>query len=321
MINWGIIGLGNIGRKFFECFDFSSTEINLAGYASKSNSKKNSLISKNIQKFDSYEELIESKNIDAVYISTLNNLHKDLILLALKNNKKILCEKPLTINLKEAEEIRNCIKDKKDTLFEAIAYRSHPQTHSLKKILLDKDIGEVKKIESNFGFKIRKINKESRLFKKEFGGGSILDLGCYPISFFNLFLDKGNQPQIIESEVNYCETNVDIDAKILLKLNDTIQAKAKVSLRENLQNNCKIYCDNATITVPEPWLPSSSTYIEIETKSRYYKEIIKSKLDSYASQLNLVSNVFKGKLNSENYLVDIDESFKISKTIDLWLKN
>ena len=321
MINWGIIGLGNIGRKFFECFDFSNTEINLAGYASKSNSKKNSLISKNIQKFDSYEELIESKNIDAVYISTLNNLHKDLILLALKNNKKILCEKPLTINLKEAEEIRNCIKDKKDTLFEAIAYRSHPQTHSLKKILLDKDIGEVKKIESNFGFKIRKINKESRLFKKEFGGGSILDLGCYPISFFNLFLDKGNQPQIIESEVNYCETNVDIDAKILLKLNDTIQAKAKVSLRENLQNNCKIYCDNATITVPEPWLPGSSTYIEIETKSRYYKEIIKSKLDSYASQLNLVSNVFKGKLNSENYLVDIDESFKISKTIDLWLKN
>ena len=321
MINWGIIGLGNIGRKFLECFDFSNTEINLAGYASKSNSKKNSLISKNIQKFDSYEELIESKNIDAVYISTLNNLHKDLILLALKNNKKILCEKPLTINLKEAEEIRNCIKDKKDTLFEAIAYRSHPQTHSLKKILLDKDIGEVKKIESNFGFKIRKINKESRLFKKEFGGGSILDLGCYPISFFNLFLDKGNQPQIIESEVNYCETNVDIDAKILLKLNDTIQAKAKVSLRENLQNNCKIYCDNATITVPEPWLPGSSTYIEIETKSRYYKEIIKSKLDSYASQLNLVSNVFKGKLKSENYLVDIDESFKISKTIDLWLKN
>ena len=82
MINWGILGLGNIGRKFFECFDFSSTEINLAGYASKSNSKKNRLISKNIQKFDSYEELIESKNIDAVYISTLNNLHKDLILLA-----------------------------------------------------------------------------------------------------------------------------------------------------------------------------------------------------------------------------------------------
>ena len=96
--------------------------------------------------------------------------------------------------------------------------------------------------------------------------------------------------------------------------------------RENLQNNCKIYCDNATITVPEPWLPSSSTHIEIETKSRYYKEIIKSKLDSYASQLNLVSNVFKGKLNSENYLVDIDESFKISKTtcrrfIDLKFRN
>ena len=85
MINWGIIGLGNIGRKFFECFDFSNTEINLAGYASKSNSKKNSLISKNIQKFDSYEELIESKNIDAVYISTLNNLRSEALILKHRN--------------------------------------------------------------------------------------------------------------------------------------------------------------------------------------------------------------------------------------------
>tara|TARA_B110001452_G_scaffold264601_1_gene267857 strand:+ start:1064 stop:2029 length:966 start_codon:yes stop_codon:yes gene_type:complete len=321
MINWGILGMGNIGRKFFECFNHLSPEINLVGYASKSNSKKNSLIFKNLKKFDSYEELIESKSIDAVYISTLNNSHKDLILLALKNDKKILCEKPLAMNLKEVEEIRDALKNKKDTLFEAIAYRSHPQTYSIKKILLDKDIGEVKKIESNFGFKIRKINKESRLFKKEFGGGSIMDLGCYPISFFNLFLDKEKQAQIIESEVNYCETSVDIDAKILLKLNDTIEAKAKVSLRENLQNNCKIYCDNAVITVPEPWLPSNSTYVEIKSKSRYYKEIIKSNMDSYKSQLNLVSNVFKGKLKSETYLVNIDESLKISKIIDLWSKN
>ena len=319
MINWGVLGLGNMGRQFINCFINSIPEVNLVGVASKSNSKLDYLKSKiNFQEFDSYESLIDSKNIDAIYIATLNNTHKNLAHTAIEKKKRILCEKPVGLNFNEVKNLQNIIKNEKNTFFEAIAYRSHPQTLFLMNLLKDKEFGEIKKIESNFGFKVKKIDNSSRLFDKSLGGGSILDLGCYPISFFNLFSKQKNHMKILEKKVNYCETLVDIDAEISLDIGQDIKAFGKVSLRENLQNISKIYCENATITVSQPWLPQEKTFIEIETRSRYYKHIISSDKNVYAHQVRNISDAFMNKTN--NLLVDIDESIQISKIIDLWLK-
>ena len=321
MINWGIIGFGKMGRIFLECFKNVDPKINLVGFASNTNSGGKKFENKNLIKFNSYEELIKSNKIDAIYISTLNNTHKGLVELAAKNKKKILCEKPLGLNYNEVIDVSKALENQNDTFFEAITYRAHPQTSILKEVLSNKEIGKIKKIDSNFGFKIKKINKDSRLFKKEFGGGSILDLGCYPISFFNLFSNKENEIKILNIKKDYCETNVDVDAKINLKLNENIEAFAHVSFKENLRNICKIYCDNATIIVPEPWIPSKSNFIEVQSKSRYYKKMISSSKDCYTIQLNNVSDVFMGQNSSKKYLIDIKESLQISKILDLWSKN
>ena len=112
MVNWGIIGPGNMGKIFLHCFDHVNSNIILKAYASKSFSTIKKM-NKNIQKFDNYEKLIKDKSIDAIYISTLNNIHKDLVLLAIENNKKILCEKPLGINFNEVRELYESLKDKK----------------------------------------------------------------------------------------------------------------------------------------------------------------------------------------------------------------
>ena len=310
-----------MGRRFYECFNHADPKINLVGFTSNTNSVQKKLNNKIIKKFDSYDELIQSNNIDAVYISTLNNSHKDIVKLCAKYKKKILCEKPLGLNYNEVVELNEVLKNQNNSFFEAITYRAHPQTSILKEVLSNKEFGKIKKIESNFGFKVKKINKESRLFKKEFGGGSILDLGCYPISFFNLFLNRENEMKILNLKKDYCETNVDVDAKINLQLNENIEAFAHVSFKENLSNLCKIYCDNATIIVPEPWIPSKSNFIEVQSKSRYYKKMISSEKDCYTIQLNTVSNVFMGQNSSKKHLIDIKESLQISKILDLWLKN
>ncbi len=320
MINWGVLGLGNMGRQFINCFVKSTSQINLNGAASKSKTKLDLLKNKiNFQYYDSYESLINSANIDAIYIATLNNTHKDLAISAINNDKKILCEKPTGLNHKEVCDLQNVLKNKKNSFYEAIAYRSHPQTMFLMDLLKDKEIGKIKKIESFFGFKIKKIDKNSRLFNKELGGGSILDLGCYPISFFNLFNSQDNEMKIQESKVNLCETSVDIDAEIFLDINEDIKAFGKVSLKENLKNICRIYCENGIITIPHPWLPPEKTFIEIETKSRYHKNIINSDKNVYSHQVKKVSEAFMNKEN--NFLVDINESLQISKIIDTWLKN
>lgn len=257
--------------------------------------------------------------VDAIYISTLNNTHKDLVIEAIKNNKYILCEKPLGLNYDEVKELDIKLKDKKNFFNEAIAYRTHPQTSELLKILKDNEFGKIKKIESNFGFKVRKVKKDSRLFNKELGGGSILDLGCYPISFFNLFSNE-QEMKIVKSENNICETNVDIDGTISLKLNNEIDAYGKVSLRDNLNNMCKIYCENAQITLPEPWLPQKKTFIEVETKSRYYKKIVSTEKSVYEHQLESSTDFFSGKNSKLNLMIGIKQSLKISKIIDFWKK-
>ena len=312
MISWGIIGFGRMGRQYVDCFKTKSDLFKLSGISSKTSS--------NIKEFNfynSYEDLIKVKEIDAIYISTLNNTHRDLVILANNYNKKILCEKPLGMNFSEVQELHSLLKKKEEIFLEAIAYRAHPIIPTIFEILNDKEIGQIKKIESNFGFKVRKIKKESRLFNKKVGGGAILDLGCYPLSFFNLF-DKKKDIKVIKSNFELCETDVDIDGEISLKIDSKIDAIGKVSLKENLDNKCRIYCENAIITIPSPWLPTNKTFIEIETRSRYFKKLISSDKNVYQHLLETSSIFFSKKKEKPKFLVGIDESLKISKIIDLW---
>lgn len=312
MISWGIIGFGRMGRQYVDCFKIKSDLFRLSGVSSKTSSNI-----KELNFYNSYEDLIKVKEIDAIYISTLNNTHRELVILANNYNKKILCEKPLGMNFSEVQELHSLLKKKEEIFLEAIAYRAHPIIPTIFEILNDKEIGQIKKIESTFGFKVRKIKKESRLFNKKVGGGAILDLGCYPLSFFNLF-DKKKDIKVIESNFELCETDVDIDGEISLKIDSKIDAIGKVSLRENLENKCRIHCENALITIPSPWLPTNKTFVEIETKSRYYKRLISSNKNVYQHLLEASSIFFLKKENKSKFLVGIDESLKISKIIDLW---
>ena len=312
MISWGIIGFGRMGRQYVDCFKIKSDLFRLSGVSSKTSSNI-----KELNFYNSYEDLIKVKEIDAIYISTLNNTHRELVILANNYNKKILCEKPLGMNFSEVQELHTLLKKKEESFLEAIAYRAHPIIPIIFEILNDKEIGQIKKIESNFGFKVRKIKKESRLFNKKVGGGAILDLGCYPLSFFNLF-DKKKDIKVIKSNFELCETDVDIDGEISLKIDNRIDAIGKVSLRENLENKCRIHCENALITIPSPWLPTNKTFVEIETKSRYYKRLISSNKNVYQHLLEASSVFFLKKEKKSKFLVGIDESLKISEIIDSW---
>ena len=131
-------------------------------------------------------------------------------------------------------------------------------------------------------------------------------------------MTKKNDIKVIRSNFELCETDVDIDGEISLKINNQIDAIGKVSLRENLDNKCRIYCENAIITIPSPWLPTNKTFIEIETKSRYFKRLISSDKNVYQHLLEASSIFFSKKNEKSKFLVGIDESLKISKIIDLW---
>ena len=309
MINWGILGMGRMGMTFANAIKETS---NSKLIATASNSGKVFGDFEN----RSYESLINDKNIDAIYIATLHNSHVDLIKKIIKT-KKILCEKPIATSLQSFLEVEKLMLDKKIKFYEGIAYYSHPQTIEVLNLIDNDEIGNIEKIESTFGFKAR-YRPSSRLYNKELGGGSILDLGCYPISFFMLFAKLQEKIFISNKKLNYAKSGVDDEATATLNYDNKFEGKIHVSIKSNLENSCTIYGSKGFIKVKEPWSPSNNDVIEISSKKHFYIKQIKSNLSVYANQIEKVSESFLND-NVKNNLFDIQKSSINMKLIDNWL--
>ena len=324
MIKWGIVGLGHMANNFASAIK-EVKNAKLVAISSKDNSKLDTFAIKyNITKkltFNDYNSLAECNEIDAVYIATLNNTHADLICLFAKNKKNILCEKPFCINIQEGEKIKKEIKDNNVKFFEAIAYLSHPQTSEILNLIENDEIGEVNSIKSEFGFEVKKITPMSRLFNQEFGGGAILDVGCYPISFLSLFNKSDKKITINKSFIKMCKTNVDIAASANLTINNKIDCDIKVSFEENLENFSKIYGSKGSLIITQPWLPEKKTYVEIYNNKRYFKKFINCELTIYAEQIRNISNEIIGTENSKVKLFDIFKSLNNMHYLNKWMND
>jgi len=324
MIRWGIIGAGHMAKVFAQSIK-EVENVKLVAISSQNNRNLevfgNDFKIENKLRFNKYEDICKSETVDAIYISTLNNTHFDLIKLVALNKKNILCEKPFCLNLREAIEIQKILAESKVKFFEAIAYLSHPQTSKIFNLINNDEIGEIKSIESSFGFKVKKIDPKSRLFDKKLGGGAILDVGCYPISFISLFAKKKNMLEFKDVYGEICHTNVDIDASANLLINNKIKCKIQVSLKKNFKNNSIIMGTKGKIMINFPWLPDKKVFLEIFNKDRYYKVFINSELSVYANQIKKVSEEFEKDENNEHKLFDISKSMENMKYLDYWMNN
>ena len=312
MINWGILGLGRMGLAFANAIEETSNS-KLLSIASESGKTFKNF------KNENYESLIKNKNIDAIYIATLNNTHVDLIKKILNEKKKILCEKPVSTSLNDFLEVKKIIDKEKILFYEAIAYYSHPQTLEVINLINNDEIGEIESVESNFGFKA-KFNPKSRLYNKSLGGGSVFDLGCYPISFFMLLTEEPNKISIKSKTLSYAESGVDNDATVILDYKNKIESKIHVSFKVNLENTCKIYGKKGFIKIYEPWLPNKKTIIEVSSNKHFYVKSINSKFSIYGNQIKNVSESFINP-NIKLNLFDIEKSLVNMRLIDNWLGN
>ena len=329
MTNWGVLGLGFIADKFIDAIK-EVPGAQIKGVASLTKKKSDDLIKKlGINEnffYTNYDDLINSSSIDAIYIATLNDTHAELIKRCALAKKKILCEKPMCINLKESKEVFKCLEVNNTMFLEAFAFRSHQQTINLCNIINSGEIGEIQSVDTSFGFKIKKINPNSRLFNKDYGGGAILDVGCYTSSFCLLIAktilgEKYKKYKIRNITGSLCDTGVDICSEAELIFNDKIKMTIKTSLKENLNNNCIVYGSKGKIILSSPWLPENKSYIEIYNKDSYYKKFVNSKFSIYAQQIYRFNQKILGKdddvfdtlMNNEVSLMNIE-------IIDIWKK-
>ena len=204
-LRWGIMGPGKIAKKLAEAIEGTEGS-ELYAVASRSMDRAKTFSEEfNVQKvYGSYEELVEDPAVDVVYIANLKTQHFETAKLALHNKKAVLLEKPLTINAEQAEELITIARQNNVFLMEAMWMRFNPNIIKLKELINEGSIGQVKKIDADFSFE---SEPDSVLRFPEFGGGALLDLGIYPISFANWII--GRIPDTITSQCMLASTGVD----------------------------------------------------------------------------------------------------------------
>ena len=244
-IKWGIIGPGNIANNFADGLKGSYSG-QLVSIASKSEDRRKNFGDKyDIHpdfRFDSYEDIINSEHIDAIYISTPHTLHAQWTIKAAGKGKHILCEKPGAINFNEGKKIIDAVREAGVFYMEGFMYRCHPQIPKLVDIIKNKIIGDVISVETSFGFDMGKTIPDHRLFNKNLAGGGILDVGLYPISFSRLIAgvatgDKFSEPKFLDAEAKIGETGVDEIAHANLEFKNGIKAKVSTAIREKKKKN------------------------------------------------------------------------------------
>ncbi|GAA4897700.1 Gfo/Idh/MocA family oxidoreductase [Flaviramulus aquimarinus] len=245
-INWGIIGLGNIAHKF--ATDLRTVKgVKLYGVASRSQEKANAFASKyNATKaYDNYEALANDPNIDAVYIATPHALHKENTLLCLENGIAVLCEKPFAMNADEVDNMIAKAKEKKVLLMEALWTYFLPHYQFVLSELKKETYGKLIKLEADFGF-YRAFDNTSRVFNKSLGGGSLLDIGIYPI--FAALSTLGN-PKHIEAKATYFENGADSSCDMVFYYDSITKAYLKSTLLKATPGEAIFYCKKGIIKI------------------------------------------------------------------------
>ena len=153
-INWGIIGLGNIAQSFSDGF-FNVNNSKLLAVSSRDSKKLERFKNKfNIHKnyvFSDYEEILDCKDVDIIYIALPNNFHYKWIIKAIKKNKRILVEKPAVLNFSDAKKIQKKILEKNLFFTEGYMYRFYPQIKKIIEIIKNQEIGIPFSMETSFG--------------------------------------------------------------------------------------------------------------------------------------------------------------------------
>ena len=309
-IRWGIIGLGKIAHKFAQDL-LTIDDVELYAVASRSQEKADDFAKTYSAKkaFGNYDALVKDSNVDAVYIATPHSFHKDNSLLCLKNGIAVLCEKPFAMNSDEVNEMIDCAKANNVLLMEALWTYFLPHYRYVLDIINKKKYGDFLKLEADFGFK-PEYDASSRLFEKSLGGGSLLDIGIYPIF---AALSTLGVPKSLEAEATFFNNIVDSSCNMTFQYPNDVEAILKSTLLEKTPTEAIFHCEKGMIKINSqfhaPSTVSITTNGKEETIDFGYSTI------GYNFEVNHFNKLLRqGKTESD--IMTFSFSKKLIKTLD-----
>lgn len=309
-IRWGILGTGRIAGEFATGLQKVNDAELVAVGSRTSKSAREFAANFDIPNIHaSYESLARDENVDVIYIATPHNSHKENTILCLENNKAVLCEKPFTINAKEAEAVIGLARSKNLLLMEAMWTRYLPAIIKLNELLDQKVIGNVQIMLAGGAF-IPEFDPEFYLFNKELGGGVLLDAGVYLVSMASMIFGP---PTKILATGQLGKTGVDEHDAILLEHADGALANLYVSLRGKSSPDLTLIGDKGKIYAHAPIFCPGKLTISIDGKD----EVIELPFEANGYQYEAAEVcrcLREGK--TESAIMPLDETLQIIATMD-----
>lgn len=250
-MNWGIMATGTIAAKFAETVNGMKGEDRLAACGSRTREKAEAFAKEYgiPASYGSYEELLSDPGVDAVYVATPNNMHFDNCRMCLDAGKHVLCEKPFTTRVKDAEKLYSMAEEKGLFIMEAFWIRHLPALKKMQELIKDGVIGQVRYARSDFGFTAegpRKIRK----FDSGLGGGALLDIGIYNLGFMHMVMGD-DRPEHFTSEFHINEFGTDDYSTILLSYPGERRAAVTAAIGMRLPREAAVFGTKGSICLPD----------------------------------------------------------------------
>ncbi|MDF9842496.1 MULTISPECIES: Gfo/Idh/MocA family oxidoreductase [unclassified Paenibacillus] len=311
-IKWGILSTGWIAHKFATDLAHASNGVAYAVGSRSQESADEFARNHGIPvAYATYEELVSDPEVDAIYIGTPHPFHKENALLALRAGKAVLCEKPFTVNSAELEEVVAYAREHKLFLMEAMWSRYIPAIVKVREWIAAGRIGDVRLVKADLGFR-SDWNPQGRLLNPELGGGALLDVGIYPVSFASMIL--GPHPESVSSTVHIGETGVDEHFSLLLSYADGKSASLNGGIRLTLTEEAHVFGTEGYIVVKDTLVNprAAELYIGGELAESFEQERAS---DGYCFEAEEVGRCLQAGL-TESPVMTLDESVAIMKLLD-----
>jgi predicted dehydrogenase len=259
-LNWGIIGTGRVAADFARALQAAETGRVVSAVGSTPAQTQAFAAEWRLPGVPgSLAALVGDPAVEAVYVATPHPWHEEHATAAIRAHKAVLCEKPLTMNAASAARVIEAARAEGVFLMEAFMYRCHPLTAEVLSRLRDGAIGRVHHVSATFGFRARR-DPASRLYDPALGGGAILDVGGYPMSFARLIAGVAEgrpfaEPVSFSGHGHVGPLGADELASALLRFASGMTASLTCAVHHDAGMSVQIFGEDGKIVLPHPWIP------------------------------------------------------------------
>ncbi len=263
LIQWGILGAARINHSLIPSL-LRSRQARLAAIASRSidRAREQAAQWKIPRVYPSYEELLADPAIDAVYVPLPNHLHKEWAVRAALAGKHVLVEKPLALSVQEVDEIKNAASQANVFVAEGMMHLHHRKTAAVLQMLEQGAIGDPLYFDGEFTFPLTR--PDDYRWEKQFGGGSLWDVGCYLVSYARILF--GDLPQFVQGYQIKAPTGVDRTFSGILHF-DTGQIAHIFTSFDLPRRRCiEIRGTQGSLLITEPFRSENATQVILKTE-------------------------------------------------------